>query len=556
MRLRIKHAVFLLICLPSFITVNSFSATERLDSLLTELDNAIKQDKYYTEQKELYLVKIKEQLNNQNENADNRYLIYQSLAKEYETFICDSAKLYAEKALSIAQETDNINRINESKIQLARTQAKAGMYSLSIGILNSIDKRTLDNIQLIAYYKAYSDAYIYWIEYQNEYETQQLEESRRNIQDSIIQVLPHDTYEYAVSLGTKYIESDDFDMAERILLFAYPQIKPDTKEYSIFTSILAYLYQRKGDTDKQKEYLAKSAISDIRAAVKENLSLRVLAILLFEDEDIKRANLYIKKSMEDASFYNARLRNIQISRVLPIIDKAYQTDREQQQSKLSILLITISLLSVVLLITIFFIVRQMKKVSKGQKEILQINTRLNKLNEDLQVANESQRQTNISLAEADHIKEQYIGSFLEICTEYIDRFEAFKVAVNRKIKAGQTADILKMTTSTENAARELKELYANFDKAFLNIYPNFVKELNGLLRPEERYPISTDKSLNQELRVFALIRLGVTDSNKIATFLHYTLRTIYNYRSKVKSKALNTEDDFEEKIKQINSQIF
>lgn len=534
------------------LAIDPVLAVSKLDSLLIELDNAIKQEKQYTDQKENYINKIKQQLDNPNLNDGDRYQVYQNLTKEYEFYICDSAKFYSSRSVSLAEKINNLNWTQESKIQFARIQAEAGMFANATDILGSIKREELTPQQLITYYKAYSDTYIYWIEYQEGYDIDMLVKKRNDYQDSILQIAPEDSYAYAINFSTKYIELRKFDKAEDVLFAYFPTLKPDTREYSIYTSILAYFHEQKNQREKQKEYLAMSAISDVRASVKENLSLRSLAILLFEDGDINRANFYIKKSMEDANFYNARLRNIQISKVLPIIDKAYQLDKEKQQNKLRILLITVSVLSFILLLAIYFVFRQIKKLSKAQKEILEINTRLNDLNENLQLANEQQRQTNITLAEADHIKEQFISSFLEICTEYIERFDAFKITVNRKIKAGQVSDILKITSSTEDSARELKELYNNFDKAFLNIYPNFVEEFNKLLREEEHYPVN-NKSLNQELRIFALIRLGITDSNKIATFLHYTLRTIYNYRSKVKSKAINQDDDFEEKVKHLCS---
>lgn len=195
----------------------------------------------------------------------------------------------------------------------------------------------------------------------------------------------------------------------------------------------------------------------------------------------------------------------------------------------------------------------MQKLAKAQKKILEINVRLNDLNTELKKANKQQCLTNKSLTEANHLKERFISNFLEICTEYIGKLEKFKQSVHLKLKVGQTNDILRMTSSTADSTKELRELYDNFDKAFLNIYPDFVEELNKLLRPEEQYAINEDNSLNQELRIFALIRLGINDSNKMAVFLHYSLRTIYNYRSKVKSKALNQKEDFEEKVRQLCS---
>lgn len=191
----------------------------------------------------------------------------------------------------------------------------------------------------------------------------------------------------------------------------------------------------------------------------------------------------------------------------------------------------------------------MKKISKARLELAEINKKLNVLNDELKAANEKERKMNLNLYEANITKEQYIHSFLEICTEYIQRLESFKSIVNRKIKTGQTAEILKFTSSDKGDTKELKELYKNFDKAFLNVYPHFEK-VNKLLKPDERYILKEDKTMNQELRIYALIRLGITDNNQIATFLHYTLRTVYNYRSRVKLKAYHPEN-FENEILEI-----
>ncbi len=522
-----------------------------LDQLLNELDSSIAKEKVFTYQKQLL---IKDLLKKVSQTSDDiqLYPLYRDLSKQYEVFVADSAQLYTVKALDIAHQLNNENFVKESQIQLARIKAKAGMFPISLDILKDIHKNKLQHQQLVDYYKAYLEVYIYWIEYQDGREVNEVIRKKNSVQDSLIDILPKESYEYAINYGIKYIELRDFDKAEKILLEATDTVKPNTREFSILNSIIAYLYQEKKDINKEKFYLAKSAISDMRAAVKENISLRTLAILLFEEGDIERANLYIKQSLEDANFYNARLRNIQIARVLPIIDKAYQLDREKQENKLRILLIIVSILSVILLIAITFVIKQIQTLSKAKKELTKINFKLNDLNTELQYANDKQALTNRSLAEANHIKEEYIKSFLEICTEYIDRLENFKHIVNRKIKTGQTADIIKMTTtSAQDSTKELKELYNNFDKAFLKIYPNFVEEINKLLRAEEHYPISDDQRLNQELRVFALIRLGVTNNNQIATFLHYTLRTIYNYRSKVKSKAINQDDNFEQLVQKI-----
>ncbi|WP_019539507.1 DUF6377 domain-containing protein [Proteiniphilum acetatigenes] len=524
-----------------------------LDSLLIEIDNAIKNQNSYIGQKENYIQKIKSQLGYSGQTPESRYIIYTQLVNEYKAFQSDSLKKYSTERLLTAETINNYSWIVDSKINLALVEAQKGLFQEAIDILDNMDRHLLTRQQLIDYYKAGSDTYIYWLEYLDGLDNSSLIEKRQAAQDSLIEILPIDSYDYAVHFGTKYIERGEFDKAEIVLQSIFSKLTPDNRDYAVLTSLLAYLHERKGDIEKQKEFLALSALSDIRGAILENTSLRTLALLLFNENEIQRANRYIKKSMEDANFYNARLRNLQTARILPIIDNAYQQDRIRQQKKLTNLLITISILSFILLVTIFFVIRQMRKLARAQKKILEINARLNELNMELKNANEQQHLTNKSLAEANHIKENFISNFLEICTEYIGKLEKFKQSVHIKLKVGQTNDILRMTSSTADSTKELKELYENFDKAFLNIYPDFVEEFNKLLRPEERYTIYDNNTLNQELRIFALIRLGINDSNKMAVFLHYSLRTIYNYRSKVKSKALNQKEDFEEKVRQLCS---
>lgn len=535
------------------ITTLKCYAKTPLDSLLNELDQTIRNEKTYTEHKINYINSLKGKLSASSLTDEDKYLLYQQLAKEYETFRCDTAILFSAERLELAEKTHNPNWINDSKFQLAFTLSKASMFEKTIQVLDGIDKDKLLPEQMVTYYKAYYNTYIFLTEfYQHGYQIEELSRKREAYHDSLLMVLPTSTFEYAVNFGTKYIQQGEYDRAEELLFSYFPKVWPDTRDFGLYTSIIAYLYEGKGDPEKRKEYLAMSAIADIKSANKENISLRFLADLIFQDGDIKRANVYVKKSMEDANYYNGRLRNIQTSRIFSIINEAYQLDRAWQQRKLSLLLLLAGFLVAVLMLTFYFMIRQMKKLSKAKQEIMRINERLNELNNNLYEINKIQRETNRSLNDANHIKEQLISSFLDICTEYIDKLKRFKLSVNRKVKAGQINDIIKITNNTDQTAQELKELYANFDKAFLTIYPDFIKEFNQLLREEERYPEKED-SLNQELRIFALVRLGITDRNKIATFLHYTLRTVYNYRHKIKSKAINQEDDFEEQVKLICS---
>ena len=542
--------------LTSLLSWAGSSFAGNLNTLLSELDNAIKNEKEYISQKEAYLDKLKKQLSEPELSLETQCFICLNLAHEYETYKCDSAVSYSRRSIAIANELGNEHWVNDGKIQWARNEAKAGMFSEAIDILNSIRHNTLTKSQLSEYYKTHIECYIYQIEYQDGHNLDPLLRNRTLYQDSLLRIVDHSTFDYVIYSGHRYIAHTQLDSAEKILTQFLPNVSDSSKEMASLASLLSHIYGEKGEYEKQKEYLAISAIADVKSCIKENISLRALAVLLFQESDLQRANRYVKKSLDDANFYNARLRNIQTSQVLPIIDKAYELDRIDQQHKLRMMLVMISVLSIILLVTILLVAMQMKRLSRANKFIENANSRLKNLNTILQNANRRQQETNAYLAEANHIKELFIGNFLDICTEYIEKLRAFKVTVNRKIRAGQSADLLRLTSNTEGSPQELRELYTNFDRAFLNIYPTFVEEFNKLLREDERYPEHEDGSLNHELRVFALIRLGIKDTNKIATFLNYTSRTVYNYRSKVKSKALNSNEDFEERVKQIGSENF
>ncbi|MCD7930297.1 MAG: helix-turn-helix domain-containing protein [Tannerellaceae bacterium] len=279
----------------------------------------------------------------------------------------------------------------------------------------------------------------------------------------------------------------------------------------------------------------------------ENTSLRELANYLFEENKIDQANRYIKKSMEDANFYNSRIRNFQTSRVLPIIDRAYQEDRARQEKKMQVFLLIISILSLVLLSGLFVLFRQIRKVSATRKKI-------SDMNEQLQINNQILADTNKALTDTSQIKEEYIGRFLGLCSVYIEKMEKYRKCLLNQAKSGKAEDLYKMIRSTQFIEDERTEFYNTFDDSFLNLFPDFVERFNALLPEEEKVILKPNEKLTTGLRIFALIRLGITDSTKIAEFLNCSLATIYNYRSRYRNKALVPRDEFEDEIIKIGAE--
>ena len=301
----------------------------------------------------------------------------------------------------------------------------------------------------------------------------------------------------------------------------------------------------------EKQNLCLSAISDIRSAIKDHASLWMLAQLLYENGDMERAYQYMRFSWNATKFYNARLRSWQSADVLSLIDKTYQALIEKQNDRLQQYLVLITALLVLLIGALGYIYRQMKKLAVARNHLQTANHQLNQLNEELQQMNACLTSTNAELSESNQIKEEYIARFIKLCSTYINRLDAYRRMVNKKVSAGQIAELLKITRSQDALDEELEELYANFDTAFLHLFPDFVKKFNALLQDNEQIILKKDELLNTELRIFALIRLGIEDSSQIAEFLRYSVNTIYNYRAKVKNKARGSREDFEDLVRKI-----
>lgn len=537
----------------SVIACASIAAQTHSDSLLRELDEVVAHGARYEESKKQRIALIRDAASNRTSSVEEKYRTNFQLYNEYEAYICDSARHYINQNIEIATQQKRQDWLNESKLKKAHVLATSGLYAEAVGLLESIDKRELPDHQLVDYYIAFENIYLYHSEYaqDNEYTPVYLNKMKV-YRDSVLQLLPQGTYQYTITKGASLVDQGKQKEAEALLTNYLSKVAPDTREYAILTSILAFVYQHDNRPELQKANLLKSAIADVKGVVKENNSLRALAELLYEEGDIERANNYMKKSVADATLYNARLRNVQASKMLPVIDHSYQLEKEKQHEKLQFFLWVISLLSLFLILTVAYIVRQMKKLTKARSEVLCVNKELQRLNADLQEANSQQKLMNDALTETNCIKEEYIGRFLGLCSTYIDKLEIYRRMLNKKAASGQLEELYKTLKSSQFIDEELVEFYSNFDNSFLNIFPDFVASFNRLLSESDAIIPKQGERLTTELRIFALIRLGITDSAKIASFLRYSISTIYTYRSKLKNKSLYRED-FEERVMKIGS---
>lgn len=519
-------------------SMQAFSRNE-IDSLLKILDKTISDRNLYAAEKVSKINDLKSQLKNQNSLIDE-YRINEKIISEYESFLCDSAITYINKNIIIAEKLNNKELIYQSNLQYSFVLSLSGLFTQAQEVLSAISIDELPTHLKFIYCWTYIRYYENLIKYtdNSKYEKKYLAE-KMSYRDTIMSLLDKDSEMYMKEKAFKLQDEQKYEEACEILTEIFSKQEPYTHSYAMSAMSLAIIHRYLKNSDLEEKYLALAAITDTRLAVKENEALLALAINLYNKGDnITRAYTYIRAALDDANSYNSRFRNTLIARVQPIVEDTYLQQIEKQKQNLRIYSILTSLFIIILAISLYFIYRQIKIVSRARK--------------NLKVVNQQLATVNQKLDEANLIKEKYIGYFMNQCAVYIDKLDDYRKTINRKIKASQIDDLYKMTSSTRTLEKEVEELYNTFDKAFFKIYPNFVEEFNALLREKERYKLEKDQ-LNTELRIFALIRLGITDVNQIAVFLRYSIQTIYNYKSKVKGKSILEGENFEEEVKKIGA---
>ena len=540
----------LLFIIGYFILSMPLFANDDIDSLLKVLDSSVDNYQVFSNQKEEQLNKLKHLLKYAN-NDDQRYKICGQLYDDYKSYKSDSALTYAQKKLQIAEKMNNRWNLTDAKLNLASIMGTSGMYKESMDILETINIQ--DNPDLKAYYfHVYRTVYGFMADYTvSTREKERYNKLVSNFRDSLLVVNPPNSETHIMVKTDQLIANKKSDEAIKILLTYYPTIKNDKHTRAIIAYCISVTYQKQQNRENEKKWLIISAINDIQSATKDYISLRSLAFLLYKEGDIDRAYKYIKRSLEDALFCNARLRTYEISQMLPIIDQAYQHQSQARQRQLIISLISISLLSVFLLIAVLSVYRQMRKLSVARKDLSQANKLLNDLNKELSETNKLLKHSNETLSEANLIKEEYIGRYMDQCSAYIDKLDDYRRLLNKTATAGKIDDLIQTIKSKQFIEDELKEFYTNFDSTFLQLFPTFVEEFSALLVDNEEIQLKSGELLNTELRIFALIRLGISDSVKISHFLRYSLSTIYNYRTKLRNKSAVPRDEFESYVMKI-----
>ena len=528
----------------------TLSAGSKTQQLRQKLDNLLEQRKALIDNKNKDINRLKKNLTT-SENTLKRLQIYEQLFEEYYVFQFDSAMTYLNKGIKLAKETQNTYYYNSNTISKAELLSIGGLYSEAIHEIEQVDTTGLDKAQHFEYYFSLFRIHTYWADFCND--KTYTPTHRLKAQEYLKKAMPFcdetgKTYEYYLGEYAVFVLNNP-QAARAHYIKAIKQLPQNSRFYAMSCFALSGSYGNEGNTEKQEEFLLLSSIADIENCTMENFALQNLAMYIFEHnkDELDLAQQYIQTALEDAHFYNNRLRIIEISSKLPVIVSSYQQTLNQRNKVQMTAIIAISLLLLFLLSAVFYIVKQTKRLSLQQQELQKNNNQLSELNRKQKELNTQLHDLNALLVDTNRKRERLAKLYIDLCAKYISRLKKQQTLVKRKIKANQITELLSLLSSERLSEEDAATFLSRFDKAFLDLYPDFTEELNSLLLPEGQIQNKSTDELTTEQRIMALIRLGVKESAEIADLLFYSPQTIYNYRSVLKGKAINKET-FEEEV--------
>lgn len=499
------------------------------DTLLLKLDKMI-------EQREVYQHKVEKEINDLRRTLDyadtdkERFEILGNLFVKYRSYKMDTALIIAKERLGLA-ETLGEKYVNQGWMNMADIMNKLGKPEQALVILDGI-RRTEDVRTDTYFYYLYHTTYLSCYNDEMDASRKQFYLGKiKSYKDTLVSISTPGTAGYVTNECGRLSLQGKWEEAIGKLIRYYEQCTDDNPDKARVEYLLAELYLGKQDPAQAKHYLILSSITDIEDAKKVYMSLQRLAMLLFQEGDVERAYNYISCSLEDINFGKSRYRIVDIAEYLPIIKAANDARVRAGERKVWAFLFVLSLLVVALVSAFFFIRQKNRKLLKVKQSLAEQNSRLQELTENL-------TRMNGEIKESNHIKEEYIGLLFNICSEYIYKQEAMRKTLLKIVNTGTMGDISKMLNGQASLTEDFKLFINQFDTIFLSLFPDFVESFNKLLREEERVQVKEGELLTPELRIYALIRLGINDNSKIANFLHYSLQTVYNYRMKMRNKAI------------------
>lgn len=525
--------------------------TDPNKKLLNELDDAIENREAYHQQKEETLSEIKQEIV-EAVSQEDRFHAMGHLLDEYKSYNTDSALVICQKRLALAEDANIAHLKIHAKLSIADVLSLMGLYKETTDIIQSYPRDSVPDYLLAYYYHINRTVYGFMSDYTViESEKDRYSRLTREYRDSLMQTNEPGSLYYVLTECDQMNVSGEADKAAKLLERYIDAHSFSDHERAILSYTLSESYRLLGDRDNEKKQLIISAINDMKTGVNEYISLKKLALMLYDEGDVNRAYNYLKICMEDAKECNARLRIIEINDIFPIVNDVYLDTISVQQHRLRWGIALVGLLAILLIVMIFFIYKEKKKVDVARQYENEANSKLSALNDELRKANDSLILANNSIKENSCLKEEFITQYMGQCAMYIEKIDHYQKALSRIEATKQYNELKKILKTLPTSDAEARAFYDNFDDTFLKLFPTFVRDFNALLKPEEQLEPKISGKLNTELRIFALIRLGINDSVRIAQFLRYSPTTIYNYRTRVRNRAKGDRDKLEEDLLKI-----
>ena len=527
-----------LLILLSASCVQEAGLDRRTRELLSELDG-------YVQAREMYVAKKKDQMEALSrlvrdvQDPDRRYDLQMKIADEYFAFSFDSTQAWLKRCIDLAG--DDRDKRDRAFIRLGRLYSKSGNHMEAYQVLyGQVDSTRLSASLKEEYLLALYDFSRDLSENSGMVERLSIPPAAP-YRERLLGMLPAHSESWRVLLRDKFTDEDRLASADSVSRILLQDLRQEDRNFAIHAYFHSEIAERAGRSEERLTYLVASAESDILNAVKDYAALTLTAQL--PPVDIEHAFQYLHVAQEDALFYNARLRPWQISRSLMQVEDAYMARQDLKQKMLRWLLVLLGLLSAALISISGFFIHRTRKLARLRKELEDANARLG-------TANTTLNALNLQISRSDSVKQAYIVDFLQDLAHQIAVVRAEDNRYRNLLRQGKSDELLKELSITGRSEKVREEFYETFDKTFLGMFPCFVEEFNALLQEEARQHPPKDR-LNTELRIFALIRLGVDDSKKIAAMLDYSVSTIYNYKVSVKNSALGDRSTFEQRVKSI-----
>lgn len=535
------------------------AAAQSTDELLLTLDREMDDSERYTRRKEARLDSLKLLLRNSPE-PERQYQLLRELIHEYSNFHIDSTFTYLLRAEQLATDMGDADRMEEVKILNAWNYMQDGDLLHPTQYMDRLDIQGGPDWLKATYYNIKVRVYSVLVGLLRD-------PKMRREYNRILLECRDSAYHYSddnwMMLGDILSARGELKAGIDTITHRLAQPHDDSVE-GIAYHFLARIYGQQENVDKRKECLVRSALADLRSGTREYASLVELAVMLYDEGDSRRAYRYIARSMIDANLCHSKLRMVQISDDMPVITASYISQEKRSKELYQCMLWGITAFVVILLALAAVLNRQKRqlrrmhrdldfantKLKEANAELSNVNLQLSHTNDDLTKSCDEQHNLIDQLSAADQTKHVYVHAFMHLSLDYLSRMEAFRKEINRVAQHRNFDELAKAVRAGRDISEEVEMFYSCFDEAFLNIHPHFIEQFNQLLRPEEQLQLQEGERMNTELRLYALMLLGVTDATEVCNFLRCSSSTVYNYRTKMRNRAIN-RDTFEADVLQI-----